>query len=328
MSPESPPSLLSYSPTNTISDVSGLHFDLVDLELLHLYSTTTYSCLAEKVPDIWRVEIPHLALSHPFLMHGVLAVTALHLAHLDPRRANKLTARASKHEDLALPHFRENTSGITERNCHAIFAFSGLVTTYVIATIKTSDYQHTIPSNDSWLPNWINLIRGSHSLLYTHWGWLVTGPFAPVMERQKSAIDYANNPNDAHLSSLLPLLSPSASMSAERREILATCEEALDQLRRVWALPYSECKTLGHKAAVTIWPGHISPQYIRLLRERKPEALVVLAHYCVLLSDVENCWYFNELAQHLLSAIRQYLSSEWHTWIQWPCDRVRTIDKS
>lgn len=313
------PALSPYNPTSTPFNYSGVDFDTIDFELFHLYTTSTCSSLApSKAPEIWRVEIPRLALAHQFLMHGLLAVSALHLAYLDPQRYYKLVARALRHESLALPHFRETIARITEVNCHSIFAFSGFVTSYALASLDPSESQYTMPSDDSWVPNWINLVRGSHALLSNHWRWLANGPFAPLLERTKSAIDYANNPHNAHLVLLLPLFSPHKPTSREEGDVLATCKEAFHELRRVWSLPYSACRTVGKKAAATIWPGTISSGFIKLLRERRPESLVILAHYCVLLNEVRNCWYFKGLAQHLIDAIRQCLSIEWNTWIQWP----------
>jgi hypothetical protein len=321
-------SLSSYRPSCSPLDFARLfpHMtsdDVLDDELFHHYTTSTYAAIGgTRALDIWNSKVPQLALEHPFLMHGLLAVTALHLADLNPERYSHLVARASRHESLALPSFRQIISKITEQNCHAIFTFSGFVIPYALASLDSSESQNTIPSNTLQAPNWMYLIRGVHGLLYTNWKWLLNGPFAPLLERTRFPIDFANNPDDGHLAALLPLFSPPDPILMEDQTVLDTCRGAFNELRRTCALPYSPCKTVDKKAAATIWPGTISPAYIQLLRERRPEALIILAHYSVLVNQVPDCWYFRRLAKQLLSATCQCLSRRWRTWIEWPLEQM------
>lgn len=42
-----------------------------------------------------------------FLMHGILACSALHLAYLDPSRRPKYVVEALGHQDRAIPGFRQ-----------------------------------------------------------------------------------------------------------------------------------------------------------------------------------------------------------------------------
>lgn len=59
-------------------------------------------------------------------------------------------------------------------------------------------------------------------------------------------------------------------------------------------------------------------QYIRLLNERRPEALVLFAHYCVLLSYCDYSWHFCGVGKRLIAAIWRSLSVEMRPWISWP----------
>lgn len=58
--------------------------------------------------------------------------------------------------------------------------------------------------------------------------------------------------------------------------------------------------------------------YIRLLNERKPEALILFAHYCVLLAYCDYSWYFHGVGRRFVAAIWRSLPPHWRRWISWP----------
>ncbi|KIH95297.1 hypothetical protein SPBR_03914 [Sporothrix brasiliensis 5110] len=97
-------------------------FDLMDLRLLHHYTMHVHATLdptaAPVQQRIWQDTVLRLGFDHPFLLRGILALSALHLlleargAPGTDRRGDKrdLTAlklRAASHVDAALTMFRQ-----------------------------------------------------------------------------------------------------------------------------------------------------------------------------------------------------------------------------
>ncbi|EAL89294.1 Zn(II)2Cys6 transcription factor domain-containing protein [Aspergillus fumigatus Af293] len=79
------------SPQPSIADAILGHRDsfvlpLLDLELLHHWHTVTGNYLADAKPlqDVIPTVMPQEGLANPFLMHSILAVSALHRAHSAP----------------------------------------------------------------------------------------------------------------------------------------------------------------------------------------------------------------------------------------------------
>lgn len=69
-------------------------------------------------------------------MHGLLAISALHYAHINPNQRSAYTITSTYHETLAPQFFSTRLTDITEDNCGiylllAIFIF--LLKTYSIA---------------------------------------------------------------------------------------------------------------------------------------------------------------------------------------------------
>lgn len=303
-------------------DLQPVSLELQTTEVFHhYYYCTAYTGLCLAPADslhIWQESIPNIALSYPFLMHGLLAISALHLAYLNPARRSELVTFASCSEQIALPLFRKMIPKVDQSNVHAIFAFSGFVVPYIIAT---SNGECGIPSLDNATPHWFLAIRGFLSLLSNNLTELARGPFAPVLVRTALPIAYGDNPEDAQLLKLNELLESKDSASKKHETDIKSCREALDELRREWALTCSPCRTLSAQNVVYIWPGAVSQQYLRQLYDRRPEALIVLAHYCVLLKRVDSTWYWKGIGVGLIDAINDGLSPVWRPWIRWAIDQ-------
>lgn len=100
--------------------------------LMNNWTASTWETLIDqkdKYGDMWQRTAPVEAVSHPFLMHGILALSALHLAsaaHTSHEKIREHRAAALRHHDQAIALFRPILNKITALNCHTIFAFSGL----------------------------------------------------------------------------------------------------------------------------------------------------------------------------------------------------------
>lgn len=66
------------------------------------------------------------------------------------------------------------------------------------------------------------------------------------------------------------------------------------------------------------WVVQIPELYILMVSKREPVALVVLAHFCLLLNRMENTWWISGLSRRLLQDIHQALGNEWESQISWP----------
>lgn len=316
--PDAPP-LSNVSPAWVDVGLVATPLDLVNMELLHHYTSSTCLDLGTlRNTQVWQVEIPRLALSHAFVMHGILAISAVHLATLQRQRRTELAQRAAMAEHMALTSLNELVSASQGKDIHSVFAFAGFLPPYLLAQSQWLDVpKGRIPSQNDGRPHWFLMLRGLVGLLSRNWADLTKGPFRPLLIRTATPIDRSRNPDDDHLSAIYPLLQAKVSASSEVKDILNTCRVALDELRRVAALPYSPCKTLGHTAVLWIWPGAVSDCFVQLIYERRPEALVILAHYCVLLKKLNSCWYLEGVGDAMLSTIEKLLGAKWKPHITW-----------
>jgi hypothetical protein len=79
------------------------------MSLLHHSTLSISLSISEsKVFNLyWQTVFPQMALDYPHMMHGILGVTALHLAHLHTLSSEKLLVIAAQHHNIALRGFQE-----------------------------------------------------------------------------------------------------------------------------------------------------------------------------------------------------------------------------
>ena len=69
---------------------------------------------------------------------------------------------------------------------------------------------------------------------------------------------------------------------------------------------------------VFLWAYPLTERFHGDLAAYKPAALVLLAHYCVLLQTVDHFWYLNGLARQLLEDIERNIHPTYRDWLAWP----------
>ncbi|KAK1701145.1 Upc2 protein [Colletotrichum godetiae] len=66
------------------------------------------------------------------------------------------------------------------------------------------------------------------------------------------------------------------------------------------------------------WSIRVPTEYVSLLDQRRPEALVVLAYWGVLLHKARECWAFGGAGRTLVRSIAAHLGSYWGELLAWP----------
>ncbi|KAF1814348.1 hypothetical protein P152DRAFT_456589 [Eremomyces bilateralis CBS 781.70] len=298
------------------------------LELLYHYTAQTYLTLTrnESQVELWRVTAPNLAFKSRFLMRSLLAISALHLCHLQPIRHEELTHAAAFHMNLALGYFRSDVTDMTKQNFETVCAFSCFVSIYGMASWQSADrrLRSSPTSTNKPLHDFLerlHLIRSTFFLLSSKADWANTGAMAPLAHTNLS-VNFATNPDDHRIAALLQLVTPPDSASPARKEQYRVYRHALDRLRITCALCTSTENSFNNAAPVNIWISSISEEFVQLLYEGQPEALVLLAHLCVVLKQVGRFWFMHACPERLVTTIADMLSHEWRTWIEWPLREI------
>jgi Fungal specific transcription factor domain len=303
-----------------------MDLDVNNLELLHFYTTTTSFTLSDvpELQQIWQQVVPQIAFTHRFLLHGILAFTALHLARVQPERKTSLHTEASAHHEIGLRMFQNAMSNITPQNCDACFAFASIIAAYAWASSdQTGDLfiLDSSVSEEKSSVEWASLLRGVHTLLKAAGEWMTSSPMRLILQPHHIDPEVASAA-DPEVCAKLTDLSQLWDASPEKFDFneIEVLTEALTLLLEACGLVASSSieRPIDMILVVYAWPIKVPEEFFVMVQEQKPEALIVLAHYSLLLNKVDKLWYMQGMSRRLLQTIHSKIGKEWESWIAWP----------
>ncbi|RDW77360.1 hypothetical protein BP6252_05413 [Coleophoma cylindrospora] len=308
-----------------------IHLGPNEMELLNHFTTSTYESVASNpgTERIWKTIAPQLGMEHPFLMHGILACAALHLAHLYPDHRYEYNLRAANHQDQALSEFRKVVSvPVTEENGNAVYAFTHLLVIHVFASDGYEDsLLLTGDSEGDSLPQWLHFIRNGCTMLGPVWMSVATGPMRSLISKAQAtlecvtdmmaweAIEYDPRP-------LLTFIPPFESEFAWSEKVCMTYFKAAIELGKAFSCVEDIGSAISTWDAMHMWPMRLTEDFMILLHEWHPSALILLAHYCVLLQGLKGQWYFKDRAAKMLRVIHERLDDRLRWTLHWPIQQL------
>jgi hypothetical protein len=242
------------------------------------------------VKEILIIEQPQLyidrAMTTPYLMHQVLAMSALHLSIIRPERskfyhdhATGLQARAIALFNAAHPSLDLAGDDILE-----IFLFSSLLVLHL--TCDTFYYERE--SSERFFQKtsqFLTVYRGVMTVVVEGQDKLSA---TEVGSRLELARRYTSTePQGLECTALYDMLD-SIELEPGPRRALAGAINSLQQM-----IDAQHCGPVPKRTRVPIfvtWLIVLSPEYIDLLRQRFPPALVVFAHFAILLHRGRDLW--------------------------------------
>ncbi|KAJ9419701.1 hypothetical protein FOXG_07018 [Fusarium oxysporum f. sp. lycopersici 4287] len=315
---------------------ASLDFQDHGLELMHHYSAITANTLALRLDmqHIWRMVLPEMSYNASFLSHGLLSVAALHKAHLLPARRDKYLDLAAYHQTRGMEGFRSIFSSIGEKNWHPAFCFSSTIVIYAFSPAgRTED-----PMKD--ILQIFVLIRGIRSSLLGSGRNLTETPFSAwangiwiVGENDVASYDF--DPPLDHSALPMDTFQALRRLFAFYRTNLSDCnradyEFASLQLRKS-AILIAHAGSQAEIGMVMFFPYVISASVMSDIQANDPCALVLLSYFAVLLSLVEQqFWYVQGWSRRLIEAIDLHLdgNTKFSKVAKWPKTIIARHHKS
>ena len=75
-------------------------------------------------------------------------------------------------------------------------------------------------------------------------------------------------------------------------------------------------------ASILCFPKQDSGNFALLIKRRLPQALIILAYYCVLLDVLDNRWWIQGWSKRVLQDVHGSLDEQWRHWIEWPVQSI------
>jgi len=291
-------------------------------ELFNTFCTKTcYTLQSDPVQQsVWQINVPKLAFSFDFVMHGILALSALHLAYLNPQK-DFYVSHAQIHHQISLQKGRKLLSHITQENCFGLYTFSILVAVYTLASPqKLEDF---LLVGETGIAPWLSMLRGNRAIMESSGTALMSGPLGLMIEngiRKAQLRESCMNQTSAE-EEQLNILQYLIAGTIPDLETFNTYAQAIEELRKSFAV--YNIHQYNHGATdVFTWVDRVSEEYLLLLRKGTQESLCIFAFFCVLFHQINSIWWGEGWSTHLMAQISLLLDEEHRQWIWWPVKQV------
>ena len=243
----------------------------------------------------------------PFLMDELLALAAAHRSTLDPTRKNAYLAEATRLQTRGLSRFNAAQAQLSDENCVAIFMYSAVLGQHVL--FDTFSLRSDFAAVMSKLVQCLGLHGGIRTIAKSSW--------EKIHKEVLNGDTYHLKPLEAvkptdECGPLLTLLDGSE-LSVEAK---ADCQKAIEGLQLIFSRKPGENSRAG--VFVQEWAVRVSSGYVGLLNERRPEAMVILGYYAVLLHYDRCSWAIGDTGAYLIRSIIDNLGEYWMRWLEWP----------
>ena len=290
---------------------------------MHHYSTSTYLTLAghdTTMQEAWRVQVPIEAYSHPYLMHSLLALAALHRNSL--MRADKSQcslAFAISHYNSALASSKPVLNNVNADNCTSLFVFSAVIAMIGYALpLHSPDHQLDDPISE--LLQISTFVRGSSSIVRAELGRVKAGSLAALLPSDFLAneCELPSGARDA-----LALLRRCADACSDNDSVAkATYKHTIELLELCFrnTVPDPE-----NRMVVMSWLAMVQDAYLSLLHARTPIAQVCLAYFAVLLHGLRKVWWCGDWGKRLVRWVECEGIGEYQGLLDWPKKKIGLV---
>lgn len=298
-----------------------------DLNLFHHWSISTYKTMAISDPhNLWQYHLVQWGIEFPSILHLLLALSALHLAHERPDEREKYLQQADGHFTFGVRTVTNVLSlqDMNEDNCQLIY-MSAVLIIFIYFGRGPRNGQYLIFS-EAGPSEWLVLLQGVKLTVGKYHEKVYSG----VLEPEKS--------------SPLPEITPSMRIELHEHTVhtqavqrfieqeapvddLPIYVSVLDNLYEIMNRVY-ERRSAGQLGVAFMdlligWLYRLPEKFVRLLEEKEPRALVILAYWAVMFRYMDAVWFMEGWAEHVLWGVSTFLQEEYRSWIEWPLQKVK-----
>ena len=326
----STPSIGPHSPhPQTLHAARSQETSFDDLSLMHTYTLSTCTTLDPRpeLLEVWQVVVPREAVTQPYLMHSLLAIAALHQISLGRGQdgssggvgtisRDRCLGLAMHHHSLALLKSKAELRDITERNCHALFAFSAMISVSSLALPMARPMGLVDPIGE--MAQTAMLMRGSKTIVQSSRSLLEKGRVGPLL-RYGLVLKQTALSEDVEVA-LQEIQRCIDGLDDENER--KSCCAALEGLKACFrTMSISQggglSVSLEDKGGVFGWLAMVDMDFIVLLFRRQPVALVILAYCAIFMHALDEVWWYRGWGSALINAISETLDQKWESALTW-----------
>ncbi|KAJ0422027.1 hypothetical protein BJY00DRAFT_280790 [Aspergillus carlsbadensis] len=268
---------------------------------------------------VFRDELVGAATRFEFFMHMLLILSALHLSLTkSPKFTERHRAFILQGCSDAMAAFQLEATNITEENCEEIQAFHSLVAIYALALAQfdrneKTDREETVVDE---IVQILILIKANRAIKDTA---------QPIVDAKRENrwvvdedvfIDSDGYPGDDELVDAVTNLQPWIDSADDAEAVRAL------NTRAATLVADTTSYRLRRNLRLFVWPNFVDDEFLGLVTRRNPIALVILAHYAVVLDQSRALWWCGQWGARIIAAVASSLPERFRPAMAYP---LRTV---
>ncbi|KAH8601613.1 hypothetical protein B0O99DRAFT_735993 [Bisporella sp. PMI_857] len=299
-----------------------------DLQLFYHFSTSSVISPGYYVggDTYWREEALRLGQSYPFVLHLVLALSALHIGKICARSYEDSINQADHHHAIAVSTMRAHLHQLDTAHLEAFRLASSLICLFDLG--KGPRPGHYLLLSDEGESSWRSLLRGVQALREKKHHAEQQNMIPEIYRLLLDAEGRHQPDSDSPLHELRCRLIKENVLD---KDVLNEHLHVLDRLSCCFTLISSHLnlqQTHQDWTVVFSWLYRIPHSFDLCLRRKEPFALIIYAYFVVLLKklDAGTYWFLQGWPEHIMYGIRQCIELRYRSWIDWPITQVELKD--
>ncbi|KAF1954337.1 hypothetical protein CC80DRAFT_567533 [Byssothecium circinans] len=291
----------------------GSDMSITDLRLLHHWSTSTCMQMSPEIERVkaWQHAHTEVALDHPFLLRGILAVAAVHKAVTKPDSDRKtLITQADDHISKALVTYRQNMAQPKPETAVAMFLLSTVLVAYYLAATQLETQTDPISTMC------IRLLQGVRAVVQSHSSQVLNSQIYKDLVVDKPAPIGADPVEE-----VLRLKKLAKTKKTQAGEVYT---KAIGDLNDAF-VRVRNCSPDDDTVTIALaWSSDLSEPFIQLLVAHDPIAVLIFSHFAVLVSECCDNWWLRNFPQRIVLVTQKLLMStpELLEYLDWPLQAI------
>lgn len=292
--------------------------NLEDLQLWHHWLMTVSSTFSNDASSLvmWRDNISKVALKHRFVAQLLLALSALHLARLGGDESISYMARSTALQTSAMDGMMAALSDEPSQSRSSALFVAAMVLCFCSLGKGPSPGQYLVYSDDG-VPPWMDLLQGVKSINSQN-----RGAIAGLTVEAEPEPGEPVNPEELFpgYSKATEDLSQHIAVLQAEDQSFGKYTKSLEVLKSSFETAFerqnNQLKTKSH--LILAWMYRIDEDFQIALQERRPMALVILAHYMAIFAKLAAAWFVDGWARHIMNAVERDIHPAYARWLEWP----------
>ncbi|KAI0888170.1 uncharacterized protein GGS22DRAFT_155247 [Annulohypoxylon maeteangense] len=314
----------------TICAAYGGPSRLLELELMHQWSTTTYKAfcgIPEDGPYL-QCLLPRCALEYDFMLNCIMAISSLHIAQSGGANSKKYINAGLEYYNKGSSSFRTHLGRMNADNAHVLYMFSAIaISVHLSIPQRASVIDLLVVALD--------LVNGSTSIGMMGMPWLLNSalPLRAFISRMGASKDLIDADSKIALARLRAINDVRNQVTAEPISSNGVADGVIEirdhDLFEMAIAGLETCYAEEARGILrgfgTAFPGLAGKPFTSLVSKSDPFALLIISHWAVLLSKMDQgIWWVTTIADRLAIEISDLLktshpdlSLEWADAMVW-----------